>query len=332
MTLSKLRAAVATDSCGNHIFTCIRVVGAESPRHHRVLAIRRDTLVSIIFARRKIIPFGALERVGECPEILLVVVSRHREEAHQINAVLLCKGVVIRDGVVPGIVEITMVSEFNEVVRIVLIECIGFLRHTEAVGREVGSKHRLNLQALNRRNLEVDIAECAPSLFLLLLCFDIAERVHFRGELVFYRTERRVQARLLVAVAISINRLVEGVHQECMRNSVVVGVIITHEREVEVDTRLHVFINSSVNRTLEIDTALLIAYEHALVLVVTYTEVVAYVLRRAVDCDIMILLETLLEHNLSPIGGHTILEERFQTIIIRSSISTNSHLVETASH
>ena len=225
-----------------------------------------------------------------------------------------------------------MVSEFNEVVGVVLIECIGFLRHTETVGREVGRKHRLDLQALNRRNLEIDIAECAPSFFLLFLCFNIAEWVHLRSELVLNRTERRVQARLLVAITISIHRLVEWVHQEGMRYSVVVGVIITHKRKVEVDTCLYVFIYGSVNRALEIDTTLLIAYEHALILVVTYTEVVAYVLRRAVDCDIMILLETLLEHNLSPIGGHTILEERFQTIVIRSSISTNSHLVETASH
>ena len=212
---------------------------------------------------------------------------------------LVGKSAVVRDSIIPRVREISIVGLLRDIGLVVNNSVIKLSQTIAAVSR---SKQRLDLKALHRSNLQIHVAQTSPGLFLLRLVHQSQQRVRLIRELIAgARTHSLIVTRLLVQLTLSIIGLHERVHTERKLHCVVVAVCVAHVRQVQVQTGLHVLVDVRVNRTLDIDSALLITYVDTFFLVVSYTEVISYMLRRTVNRYIMVLLHTVAGHHTRPV-------------------------------
>ncbi len=331
MTFGELARAVGTHRSGNHITTGVRVVGTQGERHHRVLGVTVGAVACVVRTRSEVVPQRPIHNSCIFQEVIVRVVVCHGEQAHQVEAVFLGKSVAIGNGVIPSVGEVLILGELRHILVVVGYECVVEL--TKCVVVVVGGEHRLDLQAFHRCDSQVDIAQRTPSLFLFGAVLHIEQRRHLVGELVLaHRPHGLVVTRLGVDVAVGIVRLHERVHTIGNLDRIIVGVLVAEPREVEIDTRCHILVDSGIDRTFHIDTLLLIAHIHALVLVEANAEVVGHMLAATVDRHIVVLLETRAGYHFAPIGRCAVLHDLFQSVLPRILCSGCGGAVVVESH
>ena len=113
-----------------------------------------------------------------------------------------------------------------------------------------------------------------------------------------------------------------------MLDSVIVGIFIDGSGTIDTESCADHLVDLSVNTTLKVDTVLLIAFVDTFLAVVANTEMVIDALTAPIHCQIVVLLATVLGHQVRPVVCGSICQHFFHLKVSRTNVLTQQTLLK----